>query len=235
MGTSILLIFIIPAMIFEVIFSFVSGAFVGYPTAKVELPYNEATGLVWEYDNVDDPYINLADTEIEDGKQIFYFECSGMNFEPNGEMMELVFTDRNGNEEVFYCVTSAKINAPSIYSEEECTLTEITLTAQNSVEGGKWMVVENGYYILYHNSSESESETFTVVITPDNKRGDYAEYGRFSVRFAYTNSLDVPEELALATYKYADGEHYLYEIKYDIASEYVENWFDAVFEYAGLK
>ena len=128
MGTSILLIFIIPAMIFEVIFSFVSGAFVGYPTAKVELPYNEATGLVWEYDNVDDPYINLADTEIEDGKQIFYFECSGMNFEPNGEMMELVFTDQNGNEEVFYCVTSAKINAPSIYSEEECTLTEITLS-----------------------------------------------------------------------------------------------------------
>ena len=69
MGTSILLIFIIPAAIFQVIFSYISGAFMGYPTAKVELPYDEATGLVWEYDNVDDPYINLVETETKDGNQ----------------------------------------------------------------------------------------------------------------------------------------------------------------------
>ena len=101
MGKSILLIFIIPAMIFEVLFSFITGAMFGYPTAKVELPYDEAAGLVWEYDNVDDPYVKLSETEIKDGKQIFYFESAGIEISTDGEMMDLVFTDKNGNEEVY--------------------------------------------------------------------------------------------------------------------------------------
>ncbi len=232
MGTSILLIFIIPATIIGVIFNFISGALMGYPTAKVELPYDESTGLVWEYDNIDDPYINLVETVIEDGKQVFYFESSGMSLESYGEFMDLVFTDQNGNKEVFYCSSSAKINAPTIYSEEECTLIEITLTANNPVEGGKWLVSENGHYILYHNSSESETETFTIVITPKNKKGGYSEYGMFRVNFVYVNSLSVPEEFAEATYKFADGQHYLYSLEYETVSEAMDKFSDFLYDQA---
>ena len=230
MGTSILLIFIIPAMMVEVLFGYISGAFMGYPTAKVELPYDEATGLVWEYDNVDDPYINLDKTETKDGKQVFYFESSGIELETKGDIMELVFTDKNGNEEVFYCYSSAKINAPSIYSAEQCTLTEITLTAENPVEGGKWVVAENGYYILYHNASESESETYTFVFSDTENKN-----GRFSVNFAYVDSDGVPLEFANAVYKYADGEYYLYKLKYESASDAFNNFLDFLFEQSGLK
>lgn len=230
MGTSILLVFIIPAMIFEVLFSFITGAMFGYPTAKVELPYDEATGLVWEYDNVDDPYVKLSETEIKDGKQIFYFESAGIEISTDGEMMDLVFTDKNGNEEVYYCVTSAKINEPGIYSADECRLMEITLTATNPEEGGKWIVTENGNYILNQESTVSETQTYTVVVTPGNKRGNYAEYGMFDVKFAYTNSLGVPEELVTAVYKYENGEHYLHITKYETVDNFLDKLFGAVFD-----
>ena len=74
MGASVVLVFAFPLIFVELFLRMIMGAAIGYPTAQVELPYDEATGLVWEYDNVDDPYVNLVKTEIEDGKQIFYFE-----------------------------------------------------------------------------------------------------------------------------------------------------------------
>lgn len=229
MGASIVLVLGFPLIIIELLFRVIMGAAVGYPTAQVELPYYEATGLVWEYDNVDDPYVKLSKTEIKDGKQIFYFESTGIEISTDGEMMDLVFTDKNGNEEVYYCVTSAKINEPGIYSADECRLMEITLTATNPEEGGKWIVTENGNYILNQKSTVSETQTYTVVITPGNKRGSYAEYGMFDVKFAYTNSLGVPEELVTAIYKYSDGEHYLHEAKYETVEGFLDKLFGAVF------
>ena len=233
MGASVVLILGFPLIIIELLFRIITGAVVGYPTAQVELPYDEATGLVWEYDNVDDPYVKLSKTEIKDGKQIFYFESTGIEIATDGEMMDLVFTDENGNEEVYYCITSAKINAPGIYSADECRLMEITLTADNPEDGGKWIVTENGNYILNQEAVVSDTQTFTVVITPDNKRGGYAEYGMFHVKFAYTNSLGVPEELVTAIYKYENGEHYLYEIKQEAVEDSLDKWLDGVFEHAG--
>lgn len=233
MGASVVLILGFPLIIIELLFRIITGAVVGYPTAQVELPYDEATGLVWEYDNVDDPYVKLSKTEIKDGKQIFYFESTGIEIATDGEMMDLVFTDENGNEEVYYCITSAKINAPGIYSADECRLMEITLTADNPEDGGKWIVTENGNYILNQEAVVSDTQTFTVVITPDNKRGGYAEYGMFHVKFAYTNSLGVPEELVTAIYKYENGEHYLHEIKQEAVEDSLDKWLDGVFEHAG--
>ena len=233
MGASVVLILGFPLIIIELLFRIITGAVVGYPTAQVELPYDEATGLVWEYDNVDDPYVKLSKTEIKDGKQIFYFESTGIEIATDGEMMDLVFTDENGNEEVYYCITSAKINAPGIYSADECRLMEITLTADNPEDGGKWIVTENGNYILNQETVVSDTQTFTVVITPDNKRGGYAEYGMFHVKFAYTNSLGVPEELVTAIYKYENGEHYLHEIKQEAVEDSLDKWLDGVFEHAG--
>lgn len=213
MGSSIVLILAFPLMFVGLIFEMIMGAVVGYPTAQIELPYDEAAGLVWEYDNVDDPYINLVKTEIKDGKQVFIFESAGISLDWNGEVMELVFTDKNGNEEVYYAYGGAKRSAPEFCADEECSLYELTITAENPVSGGKWKVGDHNYYLLHQEINEADSQTFTVVVTPENKKGSYAEYGMFSVEFVYVDSLGVPVELSTAIFKLEDGEHYLSEIK----------------------
>lgn len=234
MGSSVVLILAFPLMFVEILFELITGAVLGYPTAQVELPYDEATGLVWEYDCVDDPYIKLVETKIEDGKQIFYFEGEN-NLSPdwNGEMMEIVFTDKNGNEEVYYSVGGGKRSAPSIYSSEECRLMEITMTANNPSNGGKWKVTEHSNYILYQEETAADTQTYTVVITPGNKKGSYVEYGMFSVKFAYVDSLGVPLELSTAIYKFKDGEHYLDEIKNESVSDYLDYLLNGIIEHSG--
>ena len=71
MGTSIWLVVIIPMIFLGTIFSDISGAIFGYPTEEIALPYDEEKGLVWEYDCVNDPDIELVKTEIRDGEQVF--------------------------------------------------------------------------------------------------------------------------------------------------------------------
>lgn len=41
----------------------------GLDTTKVTLPYSPEEGLVWEYDNKNDPYIKLKDMVIEGDEQ----------------------------------------------------------------------------------------------------------------------------------------------------------------------
>lgn len=222
MGSSIVLVLAFPLMFFGLIFEMITGAVIGYPTAQIELPYDEATGLVWEYDNVDDPYINLVETKIKDGKQIFIFENAGIKLDWNGEVMELVFTDKNGNEEIYYAYGGAKRFAPEFCADEDCSLYELTVTAENPVSGGKWIVTDHNYYLLRKELSEGDSQTFTVIVNPENKKGCYAEYGMFSVEFAYVDSLGIPLELSTAIYKLEDGEHYLSQIKYQKYSDFME-------------
>lgn len=215
MGSSVLLIFAFPLMIIGTLFNLITGAIFGYPTVQVELPYDDAKGIVWEYDNVDDPYIMLVDTKIENDKQIFVFE--GTNKSDNdycGRIMELVFTDKNGNEKVYYGYHASKLYAPEIYPAEECQLTEITLTAHEPVSGGIWKVTDNDYYILCEKASVSETQIFTTVITPFNKKGEYNVYGKFDVKFAYTNSFGLPLENATVVYEFKDGKHFISEIKH---------------------
>ncbi len=222
MGSSIVLVLAFPLMFVGLIFEMIMGAFIGYPTAQIELPYDEATGLVWEYDNVDDPYINLVKTEIKDGKQIFIFESAGISLDWNGEVMELVFTDKNGNEEVYYAYGGAKRTAPEFTAADECDTYELTVTAENPVNGGKWIVTDHNYYLLHKELNEADTQTFTVVVSPENKKGCYAnEYGMFSVEFTYVDSLGIPRELSSAIYKLDDGEHYLSETKHQKFSDFM--------------
>ena len=215
MGSSILLVLVFPLLIVGTLFSMLTGAIFGYPTTEVVLPYDEASGIVWEYDNVDDPDIKLVDTKIENDKQIFVFEGTNKNAIENcGKIMELVFTDKNGNEEVYYAFHGSALYAPDIYSEEECQLLEVTMTADSPVEGGVWTVSnEDIHYILREQESVSETKTFTTVITPSNERGEYSELGKFDVKFIYTNSYGWPEEKVTVVYELENGTHFISEIK----------------------
>lgn len=216
MGSSVVLVFAFPLLILEVFFNLIMGAIYGYPTTEIVLPYDESSGIVWEYDNIDDPYIKLIDTKIENGNQIFVFEGTNeKDIYNGGRVMELVFTDENGNEEVYYAYHTSKNYAPSIYSAEDCQLIEVTMTAENPVDGGEWRVSSNdNNYYLCEQESASETRTFTTVITPNNKRGEYNVFGKFDVNFYYYDSYGVPLEKVTVVYEFENGTHFVSEIKH---------------------
>ena len=114
MGTSVLLVFLAPVLAAYILFGGAFEAVFGSPTEKVVLPYDESKGIVWEYDDTDDPYINLKEVQIKGDEQIFVFENSEdlitnmFNIVVNsfldtgyeGNVMDLVVTDAQGNSVV---------------------------------------------------------------------------------------------------------------------------------------
>lgn len=226
MGTSVLLVFIIPLIFFEVGFSYITGALFGYPTTEIALPYDEEKGLVWEYDCVNDLNIELVKTKVENGEQIFVFEGRGKidiadiftkgEDEQEGDMMDLVFTDKNGSEKVYYGYNGNRIYKPQFYSAEECQTIEVTLTAENPKKNASWEVIDDSVYVIMKKPAKEATETFTVIITPDNKKGEYASpYGKFDVKFAYTNSSGNYLEEAKVVFELQDGKHTVTNITYE--------------------
>ncbi len=225
MGTSVLLVFIIPFVFLEVLFADITGALFGYPTEEIALPYDEEKGIVWEYDNVNDPNIELVKTEIRNGEQVFVFVGKGkLDFkdifikgedEHEGDVMDLIFTDKNGNEKVYYGYNGNRIHEPTFYPAEECQTIDVTLTAKNPRENASWEVADGTGYILMKKPSGGATETFTTVITPDNRDGNYATLGMFDVEFAYTNSLGNYLEEAKVLYELQDGKHTVTSITYE--------------------
>ena len=185
MGSSIWLVVIVPFVIVYTIVGGIKGAIFGYPTAELSLPYDEASGAVWEYDCVDDPYIELVETKVEGDEQIFVFVGCDCEDEEKyqGLTMYLVFTDKNGNEKAFYGQHSGKLNAPTFYPEEECSTVDFTLTAKKPKKNGTWEIGGNSHFILINEPINGESTTFTAVITPDSNRPS------FTVDYVYTLSL----------------------------------------------
>lgn len=225
MGTSIWLVVIIPLMFFGTIFSDISGAIFGYPTEEIALPYDEEKGLVWEYDCVNDPNIELVKTEIRDGEQVFVFVGKGkVNIKEifskdedayQGNMMDLVFTDENGNQKIYYGYNGNRINEPQFYCAEDCQTIDITLNAQKARKNASWEVVANGGYVVMKKTTGGETENFTIIVTPDTKDGTYATYGMFDVEFAYTNSRGKYLEEAKAVFELQDGKHILKSVEYE--------------------
>ncbi|MBR2957929.1 MAG: hypothetical protein IKC20_06730 [Clostridia bacterium] len=225
MGTSVLLVFIIPLMFFEVGFSYLTGAIFGYPTTEIALPHDEEKGLVWEYDCVNDPNIELVKTKVENGEQIFVFKGTGKidiaeifikdENEQQGSMMDIVFTDKNGNQKIYYGYNGNRTYAPVFYAAEDCQTIDITLTAQKARKNASWEVALNDGYVIMKKTTGGETENFTIIITPDNKDGTYATYGMFDVEFAYTNSRGKYLEEATAVFELQDGKHSLKSITYE--------------------
>lgn len=232
MGTSVLLVFIIPAIFFELIFANIAGAIFGYPTSEIVLPYDEEKGIVWEYDCVNDPNIELVEERIENGEQIFVFVGKGKfdiaeifikdENEQQGSMMDIVFTDKNGNQKIYYGYNGNRINEPQFYPAEDCQTIDITLTAQKARKNASWEVVANDGYVIMKKTTGGETENFTIIITPDTKDGTYATYGTFDVEFAYTNSRGKYLEEAEAVFELQDGKHSLKSITYE---NFWDKWF----------
>ncbi len=205
MGSSIWLVVLVPVMAVYAIFGGIKGAIFGYPPGEVVLPYDEASGTVWEYDSVDDPYIGLDEVKIDGDKQIFIFSARENNDKEKyqGRMMYIVFTDRNGNEKAYYCQQNGKLNTPDFYPAEECETLDITLTAKKPKKNAKWETGADDWDILVCETEKGEACTFTAVITP----GD-GERVSFNADFEYINARGNRAESAIVWYGInADGEY----------------------------
>lgn len=199
------------------------GLISGDNLTKVELPYDPEQGVVWEYDNVDDPYLNLQKTKIEGDKQVFYFKANSFSTPfYNGEVMDLVFTDENGNSQKYYAYRyqegyttykTLKILAPGEYIE--CSYTP---TPQIEEEMYDWDVgSEEEMYVLLDKERFAPEKTFTMIYekgstesgviavrlswhSPTAVDGDYYESGFVQIDFSSGKGVVTKEYFSLTAF-----------------------------------
>ena len=179
MGTSVLLVFLAPFLAIYAFFVGIFSEFAPKPQAEIILPYNESQGLVWEYEEQEDYYIDLVEEKIDGDKQIFVFEADlSMSSDlldifatapTYGNIIDFVFTDQNGNERTYYHDRRKEATDQLvIYEASECFVTEYTVTAQDPENAEYWSIdsYNDGDNIL-RQPWEKDEATFTVIFMPD--------------------------------------------------------------------
>lgn len=169
------------------------------------MPYDESQGIVWEYDDVNDYYIELAETRVEDDKQIFVFANEDCKEEINGSLMDVVFTDKNGNRMKYYALRGDDYNGPVFYEEDECYTARYTVTAEKKRKRHHWETYQENDSILCQPRAEEETATFTVVMTPDDIGEGTPEEAQLVPRFVYENRKDKKRESIFVYYRVIDG------------------------------
>lgn len=163
--------------------SSIFGLAAGDNTAKVALPYNPQSGLVWEYDNVEDPYISLTKTEIKDGEQIFYFTGNTRHAYKefiDGDYLDLIFTDENGNSVKYYAFiyeegytynSKVKILEPDEYIEYVYDINPQTPDVLY-----RWTSdIDCEKYLKYNPNTFAEKNSYTVVYDKNSADSEIIE------------------------------------------------------------
>lgn len=208
MGTSIWLIFLIPIMLITSFFGNFFAEITGKRQAEIVLPYDESRGLVWEYDNQNDYYIDFVEVRIEEDEQIFVFKNNYVEAreDKTGFCMDLVFTDKNGNKKTYY-VDFALFDELVFYDESECLITEYTAVVNNSKKNNCWVSGHNKDSVLIQPISYNDEVTFTIVCMPDDieklkAKEDYA----FNIGFDYVYEDGASSESVTVVYELTDGQ-----------------------------
>ena len=205
MGTAIWLIFLIPAALIYSIIGDIHVAIHGEAKSELVLPYNEAEGIVWEYDDVNDYYMDLVDTRVEGDKQIFVFQNESCKEEINGFLMDIVFTDKNGNQKKYYALCGGDYDGPTYFTEDECYATQCTVTAEKERRNCHWKVERASSSILCQPVKEEPSDTFTIVLTPDEIGEADINIKKLTPILEYRNRRDKTKETVYKYYKVIDG------------------------------
>lgn len=193
MGASFTVMLFLPILLVGAFIMNIFGFVTGADQTKIALPYDPDKGLVWEYDNKNDPYIKLHDTVIEGDEQIFCFrDKHGTTNSENGEWMDVIFTDKNGNQLKYYLSFDHEgvledehqdflVLAPGEYHEYE-----YTVKADNAKIGGDWYITYLDRYrtnldIAYMPWQEKKSEeTFKLVFAKPAEGESYKSKLLFS-------------------------------------------------------
>lgn len=207
MGASIWMIFLIPIILITALFGNFFTEITGKTQAEIVLPYDESKGIVWEYDNKDDFYIDFVEVRIEGNEQIFAFKDNEVEDQEDktGRCMDLVFTDKNGNKKTYYA-DFALFGEMVFYEESECMITEYTAVAHNPDENLHWISAGKKDRVLIQPISYDTEATFTIVCMPDDieklkAEEDYA----FNLSFSYVNENGAFTESVTAEYELLGG------------------------------
>ena len=197
-------IFLVPLMLpFMLIMGLFDTAF-GIGTEKVVLPYDEESGVVWEYREGDEAFVDCIKTTIKDGQQIFTFRGK-VWFDPNNpssyqneEFVDaLYFVDADGNVKTYYAFLDFRSDGPGgdvstiyggmeIYEESECAIFEYTLKSTTEVEGCYWHEYDHhtGYYrnryVGLPDIENMHERTYKFVLPPED-----IQDGTFDMSFYY--------------------------------------------------
>ena len=191
----------------------VYGFFTGTDKTELILPYDESNGIVWEYDGVDDPYLTLVDTKTDGDSQIFTFRRKNSFITKDtgdGKVMKIIFTDRNGNEMIYYAVNDD--SDPFIinfYTPEDVNILEYTVKAEKPLPGGHWALTSGSSYntssqrTLYTPFENTETFTFTIV-TPKND-----STVRYIRKFDYLSATGREKEYVLISFSLDENDEFV--------------------------
>ncbi|MBQ3151226.1 MAG: hypothetical protein IJB86_08295 [Clostridia bacterium] len=218
MGSSIWLIVIIPVMLIYSIFGNIFTAVFGKPKTELELPFDESAGIVWEYDNSEDYFIELVEVKVENDKQIFVFRDADSDDIPDmvGRLMDLVFTDKNGNRKKYYATESdSPFKGSAFYEESECYTALHTATAINPDDSLHWSVMQESDSVLTMPMTNEPEVTFVIVATPEDLK--WMEKGQqFIPIFDYETDDGAYVEYITTEYIIEDGKLVIkYEHQYE--------------------
>ncbi len=213
MGASIWMIFFLPIMLIVAMFGNFFTEITGKTQAEIVLPYDESKGIVWEYDNKDDFYIDFVEVRIEEDKQIFVFKDNEATYDEVearegkiGFCMDLVFTDKNGNKKTYYA-DFALYGELVFYEESECLITEYTAVVHDPFENFHWISNGKKDRVLIQPISYDTEVTFTIVCMPDDiERLKAGESLAFAPGFGYVNEDGAFIESVTVEYEMIDGK-----------------------------
>lgn len=201
---SVTAIFLIPLLLPFMLFMGIFETAFGIGTEKVVLPYDEESGVVWEYREGDDAFVDCIRTEIKNGQQIFTFRGKWMIDDSNPESYQneefvddLYFVDADGNVKTYYAMLDFSKDGPNdgslfygdmeIYEESECAVFEYTVKAITEVEDCYWHEYDysaqnddSNRYVGLPDLKNVPERTYKFVLSPEDIKD-----GTFNMSFYY--------------------------------------------------
>ncbi len=188
---SVTAIFLAPLLSVFAIFIGFFEMLTGVGTEKVVLPYDPENGIVWEYKEGDEAFIDCVKTEIKDGQQIFTFRGKGLydlerpsSYEHENVVDDIYFEDENGNTKTYYAFIdfrndhgkgdSSFYGNMDVYEETECVTFEYTVKAKTEVEGYYWNLydydasIHENRYIGEAKLINVHERTYKFVLPPED-------------------------------------------------------------------
>ena len=234
---SVVAIFLVPLMLPFMLFIGIFDTAFGTGTEKVVLPYDPENGIVWEYEEGDDAFVDCIKTTTKDGQQIFTFrgkmifnEDRPNDLYQNEEFVDdIYFVDANGNVKTYYAMLDFSWDGPDdgvsliyggmdIYEESECAVFEYTVKAGTQVEGCYWHEydydagTDRNRYVGFPEIVNMHERTYKFVLPPED-----IEDGSFDMSFYYRNSSGKLYEKIAVTFEMVGKEvtvleetHYVY-------------------------
>ena len=198
-------IFLVPLLLpFMLIMGLFDTAF-GIGTEKVVLPYDEESGVVWEYREGDEAFVDCIKTTVKDGQQIFTFRGKRVLEDgypvsyQNEEFVDaLYFVDADGNVKTYYAMLDYSGDGPGddvsliyggmeIYEEGECAIFEYTVKALTEIEDCYWHEYdysarydEINRYVGLPDIKNMPERTYKFVLSPEDIKD-----GTFGMTFYY--------------------------------------------------